>query len=95
VTLAENGPPPPDAVLASLKSQSIHEIDRRIARWARVVAPPSTGGGAEFVTHYHRERNHQGLDNELIDGEPAKGRVGRVRRHHPLGGLLNYYARAG
>ena len=49
---------------------------------------------AEFVAHYHRERNHQGLDNELIDGEPAKGRVSRVRRHQRLGGLLNYYARA-
>jgi hypothetical protein len=23
---------------------------------------------AEFVVHYHRERNHQGLANELIDG---------------------------
>ena len=25
----------------------------------------------EFVEHYHRERNHQGLDNELIDGDPS------------------------
>src|SRR5215203_5980444 len=49
---------------------------------------------AEFVAHYHRERNHQGLDNELIESEPAAGRVGRVRRHQRLGGLLNYYARA-
>lgn len=49
---------------------------------------------AEFVAHYHRERNHQGLDNELIDGQPAEGRAGRVRRHQRLGGLLNYYARA-
>jgi hypothetical protein len=49
---------------------------------------------AEFVAHYHRERNHQGLDNELIDGEPTKERVSRVRRHQRLGGLLNYYARA-
>ena len=48
---------------------------------------------AEFVAHYHRERNHQGLDNELIESEPAEGRVGRVRRHPRLGGLLNYYAR--
>ena len=48
---------------------------------------------AEFVAHYHRERNHQGLDNELIDGDPAKWRAGRVRRHQRLGGLLNYYAR--
>ena len=49
---------------------------------------------AEFVTHYHRERNHQGLDNELIDGERSNRGVGRVRRHQRLGGLLNYYARA-
>jgi len=24
----------------------------------------------EFVAHYHRERNHQGLGNVLIDGDP-------------------------
>ena len=49
---------------------------------------------AEFVGHYHRERNRQGLDNELIDGQRANGRVGQVRRQQRLGGLLNYYARA-
>jgi hypothetical protein len=26
---------------------------------------------AEYVEHHHRERNHQGLDNELIDGVPT------------------------
>jgi len=26
----------------------------------------------EFVTHHHRERNHQGLANELIDGPAAQ-----------------------
>jgi putative transposase len=49
---------------------------------------------AEFVAHYHWERNHQGLGNELIECVPAEGRVGRVRRRQRLGGLLNYYARA-
>jgi putative transposase len=49
---------------------------------------------AEFVAHYHRERNHQGLGNELIERPPANGRLGRVRRCQRLGGLLNYYARA-
>jgi putative transposase len=48
---------------------------------------------AEFVAHYHGERNHQGLRNELIDGQPA-AEVGRIRRRQRLGGLLNYYARA-
>ena len=47
----------------------------------------------EFVTHYHRERNHQGLDNALIEDAPAIG-AGRVQRRSRLGGLLNYYIRA-
>jgi len=47
----------------------------------------------EFVTHYHRERNHQGLDNALIEDAPAIG-GGRVQRRSRLGGLLNYYSRA-
>jgi putative transposase len=48
---------------------------------------------AEFVAHYHRERNHQGLDNTLIEGLPT-ARGGRVHRLQRLGGLLNYYRRA-
>jgi len=48
----------------------------------------------EFVGHYHGERNHQGVGNELINGPPTQARVGRVRRCSRLGGLLNYYARA-
>jgi transposase InsO family protein len=48
----------------------------------------------EFVEHYHHERNHQGLHNELIDGEAAVESSGRIRRHQRLGGVLNYYARA-
>lgn len=49
---------------------------------------------AEYVEHYHRERNHQGIENELIEGAPARDHVGRIRRRPRLGGLLNYYARA-
>ena len=49
---------------------------------------------AEFVEHYHGERNHQGLENELIEGPPAAGCADRIRRRQRLGGLLNYYARA-
>jgi transposase InsO family protein len=47
----------------------------------------------EFVAHYHRERNHQGLKNELIDGAPTTS-DGPVRRQSRLGGLLNFYKRA-
>src|SRR5262249_18643060 len=49
--------------------------------------------GREFVTNYHRERNHEGLEKALIEGAPASG-VGRVRRQSRLGGLLNFYKRA-
>ena len=48
----------------------------------------------EFVAHYHCERNHQGLENRLINGDAPKRRAGRIRRRPRLGGLLNYYERA-
>jgi transposase InsO family protein len=47
----------------------------------------------EFVAHYHRERNHQGVDNGLVDGAAGPG-AGRVRWQSRLGGLLNFYTRA-
>jgi hypothetical protein len=48
----------------------------------------------EFVRHYHGERPHQGLDNELIDPEEAHGgAVGAVACRQRLGGMLNYYYR--
>jgi putative transposase len=46
---------------------------------------------AEFVEHYHAERNHQGIDNRLIAGTPGRAQAGRVRRRQRLGGLLNFY----
>jgi putative transposase len=48
---------------------------------------------AEFVVHYHRERNHQGLDYALIDGVASHSGAA-VRRRQRLGGLLSYYHRA-
>ena len=47
----------------------------------------------EFVTHYHRERNHQGIGNELIDGESSV-QTGDVGCRQRLGGFLRYYHRA-
>ena len=49
---------------------------------------------AEYVAHYHSERNHQGLGNRLIAGSPVIDNAGRVRRRPRLGGLLNFYVRA-
>ena len=46
----------------------------------------------EFVDHYHLERPHQGIGNELIDGVP-ECLIGRVERRRRLGGLLSSYDR--
>ena len=63
---------------------------------------------AEYVEHYHQERNHQGLDNRLIAGTPVidmtigcsagRGRVGcSISTSGPpdgLGRILEQYGRA-
>ena len=49
----------------------------------------------EFMTHYHEERNHQGLDNTLIRAESVVAANNAViQRRQRLGGMLNYYCRA-
>src|ERR1700730_1680115 len=49
---------------------------------------------AEYVDHYHGERNHQGLDNRLIRPVPRSVQgVGMVPRNQRLGGTLNFYYR--
>jgi hypothetical protein len=48
----------------------------------------------EYTEHYHLERNHQGLDNELIEKmarNPDRDRA--VECREGLGGILNYYHR--
>ena len=48
----------------------------------------------EFISHYHRERNHQGLENALTEADERVGsRHGNVRCCKRLGGLLSYYHR--
>ena len=48
----------------------------------------------QYLTHYHSERNHQGLDNQLIAPEPeVSEQTGQVVRRERLGGLLSYYYR--
>jgi len=48
----------------------------------------------QYLTHYHGERNHQGLENRLLKscrtvGEPHAP----VKRRERLGGILSYYYR--
>jgi transposase InsO family protein len=47
-----------------------------------------------FVQHYRSERNHQGLENRLIEPGPEVGRTeGEEACRERLGGLLRYYYR--
>jgi transposase InsO family protein len=49
----------------------------------------------EYVAHYHSERNHQGLGNQLL--EPANSSRSNnepIQCRERLGGMLNYYYRA-
>jgi putative transposase len=45
----------------------------------------------QYLSHYHAERNHQGLDHQLIEPDVGVGRrTGQVVRRERLGGLLSY-----
>jgi transposase InsO family protein len=45
----------------------------------------------KFTDHYHSERNHQGLSNQLISPEAGHlANTGEVQRCQHLGGMLNY-----
>jgi len=47
-----------------------------------------------YIEHYHRERNHQGLGNRIIEPGDEVGRgTGSIHCRERLGGLLQYYYR--
>ena len=48
---------------------------------------------SHFMAHYHTERNHQGLANQLLRPAPIT-QFRPVRRRQRLGGMLSYYHRA-
>jgi putative transposase len=78
--------PAPSASCARIKDEYIDRIIPVGERHFRRAV-------AEFVAHYHGERNHQSLGNELIQSAAVRVVTGRVRRRPRLGGLLNFYER--
>ena len=46
-----------------------------------------------FVDYYRHRRNHQGIENKLIEPPENLPTVGRIRCRKDLGGMLNYYYR--
>ena len=71
----------------SIKEECLSRVVLLGERHLRVVVQ-------EYVEHYHCERNHQGLDNELLT-MPSKppDPNGDIQRRERIGGLLNYYYR--
>jgi transposase InsO family protein len=48
----------------------------------------------EYLVHYHRERNQQGLDGQIIEPGKEIGLThGKVCRRERLGGMFSYYYR--
>jgi transposase InsO family protein len=48
---------------------------------------------ATFADYYRHRRNHQGIENKLIEPPPSFPEAGRIRCRNELGGMLNYYYR--
>ena len=49
---------------------------------------------AAYLEHYHAERNHQGIGNELIEpGDEVGSDSGEIECRERLGGMLRYYHR--
>jgi hypothetical protein len=49
----------------------------------------------EYMDHYHLKRNHQGLENKLIEPTPIRqSRSERIASRSRLGGMLRFYERA-
>jgi putative transposase len=48
---------------------------------------------SQFCEHYHGERNHQGLGNEIIEADFRSDGEGKVQCRQRLGGMLRYYHR--
>jgi hypothetical protein len=66
----------------------------RAPKLAARLQPAEEEAGDVFVEHYHKERNHRGLANDLIVPSADSARDPSVRREEQLGGVLRYYLRA-
>lgn len=72
----------------SIKSECLAQIIPLGERHLRHVV-------RECTEHYHVERNHQGINNELINDQYGKTNIsGDIERCERLEGVLNYYRRA-
>jgi hypothetical protein len=68
----------PERFVRSIKEECLSRVipfgERHLRRTVR-----------EYIEHYHRERNHQGIANALIVGASASIAIGGIRRRPRLG----------
>jgi putative transposase len=66
-----------------------------LAKIIPIGAPMLRRALREYIDHYHLERNHQGLDNQLISPTPMRQpQSKRIESRVRLGGMLHFYERA-
>ena len=87
--------PPKSPNLTAYAERFVRSIQEE---WLSRVVPLGEGHVrllvGEYVDHDHRERNHQGLDNQLLQRPPPPVSLAAdVQRRERLGGLLNFYHR--
>ena len=71
----------------SIKEECLHRVVPLGERHLRAVV-------SDYIVHYHEERNHQGLDNQLISPRSVPTtKLGAVKRRERVGGILSYYHR--
>jgi len=74
--------------MRSVEEECLHRMTFFGERSLQVAA-------AEFLSHFHTERNHQGLGSRLIEPGVEVGRTaGDVACRERLGGPLRYYRKA-
>ena len=60
-----------------------------------VRLPPRSPNLNAYAAHYHRERNHQGVDNRLIEPDDRPGStIDAIECVQRLGGMLCFYRSA-
>jgi len=76
-----------ERVFLSLKSESLD----RLVLFGEKSLRKTVG---QFLSHYHAERNHQGLVNQVpVPGKEVGRNAGKIECRERLGGLLRYYYR--
>ena len=86
------------------RSSNMHAFAERIVRSIRneclskvmpIGGPMLRGAVHDYMAHYHRERNHQNLGNQLIvPRHLSPSQAERIDRRRRFGGMLNFYERA-